>query len=168
MQASKNHPSAQTPAMGVALPLSYARLRTIFMVQKYAMITTFIGGLYLNLSILFFGDAQVLEHLFTRWVDLFLLTGMIISTVLGWWLLPHIEFRSAAARRFQYVILVYFTMLCVAHGIVIQLLGKFQEYGQFWFSLPGYGYIASAVFIVMSVFTAHLRLKEQYGDPANG
>jgi hypothetical protein len=162
MQTSRDNTTApaQAPAVGVSKPQHHARIRTSFMIQKYAMIITFIGGLYLNLSILFFGDALVLQQVFTRWTDLFLLTGMIISTALGWWLLPYVKFTNAAAHRFQYVILVYFTMLCFAHGVVVQILGNFQGYAQFFFSFPGYGYIASAVFIVMMVFTAHLRLKE--------
>ena len=166
MTTYTNH--GTTPADDVSEQQRQAWIRTIFMIQKYAMIITFVGGLYLNLSILFFGDALVLQHIFTRWTDLFLLTGMIISTILGWWLLPYMKFPSAAARRFQYVILVYFTMLCFAHGVVIQILGNFEGYAHFFFSFPGYGYIASAVFIVMMVFTAHLRLNDQYRHGAQG
>src|SRR6266542_1438660 len=111
-----------TPANGVS-EQRHAWIKIIFMIQKYAMITTFIGGLYLNLSILFFRSALVLQHVFTRWTDLFLLSLMIISTVLGWWLLPYVKFPSAAARRSQYVSLASCSTLSCAHGVVIQILG---------------------------------------------
>ena len=36
---------------------------------------------------------------------------MLISAVLGWWVLRYVQFANAAARRFQIVILIYFVAL---------------------------------------------------------
>lgn len=134
-------------------------LRTMFWVQKYVTITTFICGLFLNLALIFFGSELTLQHVFTRQVDLFLLTLMFISMALGWRVLPALAFRSRAARIFQIVILVYFVMLCLVHGVVVQIMGNTALYIDFFLGLPGYPYIASAVFIVMLAFSAHLRLR---------
>jgi hypothetical protein len=136
------------------------QVRTMFMVQKYATMITFICGLFLNLSLIFFGEELTLSHVFTRAVDLFLLAGMLISAVLGWWVLPYVQFANAAARRFQIVILIYFVLLCLVHTIVIQILGNTTLYVNTFLHIPGYAYTASAIFIVMLAFTGHLRLRD--------
>ncbi len=152
---------SHTPAVGKqARSAAPGRaLRAAFWVQKYVTVTTFVCGLFLNLALIFFGSELTLQRVFTRQVDLFLLTMMLISMALGWRVLPALAFRSRAARLFQVVILVYFVMLCLAHGVVVQIMGNTVLYINLFLNLPGYPYIASAVFIVMLAFSAHLRLR---------
>src|SRR4051794_2255116 len=114
------------------------RIRAAFWVQKYATIITFICGIYLNLALIFFGQDLTFRYVFTLSVDRFLLTNMIISTVLGWYVLRYVRFTSAGARRFQIVILSYFVMLCLVHGIVIQILRNISLYINTFLRIPGY------------------------------
>ena len=73
---------------------------------------------------------------------------------------PHFDLHRRATRIVQRILLDYFVLLVLVHGVNNLLLGNTAGYLAA-FSAPAYPYVATVVLLTASVFTAGMRQKEE-------
>lgn len=130
----------------------------LFRLYKVVMIGILLVGTALDLALLSVGPGPLVNYVFTPLGELILTLWMATALVLGVMVYPHLDLHRRVTRTVQQILLAYFVLLVLMHGVNNLLLGNVAGYLAA-FSAPAYPYIATAVLLSAAMFTAGLRQK---------
>ncbi|MEZ4869521.1 MAG: hypothetical protein R3C14_49815 [Caldilineaceae bacterium] len=139
---------------------SAAPTEQLVWLYKVVMVGILLIGAGLDVILLLFGPEPLLRYVFTTPGELLLTIWMAAALVLGLVAYPHLDLSRRATRIVQQILLVYFVLLVLVHGINNLLLGNTAGYLAA-FSAPAYPYVATVVLLAAALFTARMR---QQGD----
>lgn len=137
---------------------SAAPVTTMVRLYKTVMVGILLIGAALDVVLLLFGPEPLLRYVFTTPGEAVLTIWMAAALVLGLLSYPHLDLRRRATRIGQRILLVYFVLLVLMHGINNLLLGNTAGYLAA-FSAPAYPYVATVVLLAAALFTARMRQK---------
>ncbi|MCB0182857.1 MAG: hypothetical protein KDE31_01250, partial [Caldilineaceae bacterium] len=112
----------------------------------------------LDVVLLLAGPEPLLRYVFTTVGELFLTVWMAAALVLGIIAYPQLDLHRRATRIVQQILLVYFVLLVLVHGINNLFLGNVAGYLAA-FRAPAYPYVATVVLVAAALFTARMRRK---------
>lgn len=139
-----------------------ASATTLVRLYKTVMVGILLIGAGLDVILLLFGPEPLLRYVFTTAGELVLTTWMATALVLGVIAYPHLDLHRHATRIVQQILLVYFVLLVLVHGVNNLLLGNTAGYLAA-FSAPAYPYVATVVLLAAAIFTAKMRQKGATG-----
>lgn len=125
---------------------------------KIVMVSILLIGATLDVVLLLAGPEPLLRYIFTTPGELLLTIWMAAALVLGLIAYPHLDLHRRATRIGQQILLVYFVLLVLVHGINNLLLGNSAGYLAA-FSAPAYPYVATVVLLAATLFTVGMRQK---------
>lgn len=127
---------------------------------KTVMVGILLIGAALDVVLLLLEPEPLLHYVFITPGEVLLTTWMATALVLVLGLLsyPHLDLRRRTTRIVQRILLVYFVLLVLVHGINNLLLGNTAGYLA-TFSAPAYPYVATVVLLAAALFTARMRQK---------
>lgn len=137
--------------------------KQLIWLYKVAMVSILLIGAGLDVVLLLAGSEPLLRYAFTPLGELILTTWMATALVLGLVAYPHLALHRRATRIGQRIILAYFVMLVLMHGVNNLLLGNTAGYLAA-FSAPAYPYVAATVLLTMVLFTVRLSPKQEEGQ----
>lgn len=135
-----------------------ASATTLVRFYKTVMVGILLIGAALDVVLLLLGPEPLLRYVFTTPGELVLTIWMATALVLGLLSYPHLDLHRRPTRIMQRVLLVYFVLLVLLHGVNNLLLGNTAGYLAA-FSAPAYPYVATVVLLAAALFTARMRQK---------
>ena len=133
--------------------------RQLLWLYKAVMVGILLVGAGLDVLLLRFGPELLLRRVFTTPGELLLTVWMATALGLGIAVYPHLDLHRRATRIIQQILLVYFVLLVLVHGINNLLLGNTAGYLAA-FRAPAYPYVANIVLLAAATFTAGMRSKK--------
>ncbi|MEZ4681520.1 MAG: hypothetical protein R2932_45640 [Caldilineaceae bacterium] len=130
---------------------------------KTVMVGILLIGAGLDIILLLAGPGPLLRYVFTTAGELLLTAWMATALVLGLVAYPHLDLHRRATRIVQQILLVYFVLLVLVHGVNNLLLGNSAGYLAA-FSAPAYPYVATVVLLAAALFTARMRQQEMHAN----
>jgi len=137
---------------------STTRVKQVLWLYKTVMVGILLIGAALDVVLLLAGPEPLLRYVFTTPGELLLTGWMAAALVLGIIAYPHLDLHRRATRVVQQILLVYFVLLVLVHGVNNLLLGNTAGYLAA-FSAPTYPYVATVVLLAAALFTARMRQK---------
>lgn len=125
---------------------------------KIVMVGILLVGMALDVLLILTGPEPLLRYVFTPLGEVILTTWMATALGLGLAVYPHLDLQRRATRIAQRILLVYFVLLVLVHGVNNLLLGNAVGYLAA-FSAPAYPYVATVVLLAATLFTARMRQK---------